>query len=437
VIDWWHVPVCCEGLGVAEPASPDSGRRPRTVCGVTEIMSGATDVAWLVERSAELKGELLDFGHSKRFTRVLTDAVTARFGSVVVAEEEVFANFLDHFVLQHRLSDGRTILERFVRARGDLPRAERDLLLGWRDVLEGFFEVERLEGDVLVTVNLIDELTYRMRTNMGPAMFERFPPGSFLLARVVPILDEWLFTGSAAVLPAEREEWVCEFAAKTAMECPQLVFRNPQLLARAWQQQREDRAHFIQFFGSDLVVLPGAEWAERMHEYWHHCSAVAASRIQLDTAGLPAAQTMGVIYDEDEGMSFFVEFGMLREVFDDPALITQPRYRDVVRHYLDDDSISPLPLRRLAQAHPDHASQVFARLLGRPSFTWSRDGERLLRSTKADHFAQPPTPRFAPLGPRLAAAFRRIGGSPNQPAASQPAIPRAGAGADPGSVAPR
>jgi len=61
---------------------------------VTAIVSGATDMAWLVERSAEFKGELLDFGYSKRFARVLSDAVTARFGSVVVAEEEVFANFL-------------------------------------------------------------------------------------------------------------------------------------------------------------------------------------------------------------------------------------------------------------------------------------------------------------------------------------------------------
>jgi len=104
---------------------------------------------------------------------------------------------------------------------------------------------------------------------------------------------------------------------------------------------------------------------------------------------------------------------------------------------LNDDSISPLPFRRLAQAHPDHASQVFARLLGRPSFTWSRDGEKLLRSTKADYFAQPPNPRFAPLGPRLAAAFRRTGDSPTWPETAQPVIPRTGAAAGPASVHPR
>jgi hypothetical protein len=394
------------------------------VCGVAEIASGTTDMAQLVERSAELKGELLDYSHGKRFEREFLDALTARFGPVVVAEEGELTNFVDRFVLLHRLSDGRTVLERFIRARGDLPRADRDLLLGWRDVLEGFFEVERLDGEVLVTVNLIDDLTYRMRTNMDPDSFERFPPGSFLAARVVPIRGEWLLSGAVAKFSPEEAERVFEVAANAAMENPKLVFRNPERLAQAWQQQRDDRRHFIEFFGSDLLVFPGAEWADRMNEYWRRSSADAASQLRMDAASLPPAQTVGVIYDEVEGLNFFAEFGLLQQVFEDPALITQPRYRDVVRHYLKDGSFSPLPLRRLAQDHPDHAGKVFAHLLGRPSFTWPRDGERLLRSTKADYFTQPPTPRFAPLSPRLAAAFRRRSDiSPTQPAASLPVTP--------------
>jgi hypothetical protein len=100
--------------------------------------------------------------------------------------------------------------------------------------------------------------------------------------------------------------------------------------------------------------------------------------------------------------------------------IEQPRYRDVVRHYLNDGAVSPLPFRRLAQAHPDRTDQVFARLLGRPSFTWSRDGEKLLRSTKAAYFAQPATPQFVPLSPRLAAAYRRrTDSSPTRPTTFQ------------------
>src|SRR5262249_33084502 len=273
-------------LGAPGATSPGNGRGPRTVCGVTEIMSGATEMARLVERSAQLKDELLDFSQGKRFDRALSDALTAKFGSVVVAAEEELINFFDNFVLQHRLSDGRTVLERFVRARGDLPRADRELLLGWRGVLEAFFEVERLDGEVLVAVNLIDELTYRIRTNMDPAIFERFPPGSFLGARVVPILDEWLLSGSQAAFSAEQAERLYEIAAETAMEHPHLVFRNPQRLELAWEQQREVRARFIDFFGADLVVFPGAEWGDRVNACRLHRSDGATSPPRMNAASL-------------------------------------------------------------------------------------------------------------------------------------------------------
>ena len=364
------------------------------------------EIDGLVRRSADLKGELLAFSRGRRFDRALSQALTDRFGRVVVAEEAELINFFDHFILQHRMSDGRTVVERFVRARGDLPRAERDMLLRWRDVVEGIFEVERIDGDVLVAVNLIDDLTYRIRTNMRPALFERTPPGHFLIARVVPILDDWLLSGSLATFPAEDADRLCGVAAKTALEHPHLVFRNPRRLELAWQQQRDDRARFIEFFGSDLIVFPGAEWATRMSEYWQHISGGAATSPQINGDRLSWAQTVGMIYDEVEGLTYLAEFGLFQRAFENPALITQRRYREVLQTYLDDDSVSPLPFRRLAQADPDRASQVFARLLGKPSFTWADDGEKLLRSVKATYFTQPATPRVTPLSDRLAATFQ-------------------------------
>ena len=86
-------------------------------------------------------------------------------------DEEQFINFLDWFVLQHRLPDGQTVVERFVAARPDLSDEERAMLLGWRDAVEGIFEVQRRDGEALLTVNLVDELPYRVRSNMGPAVF--------------------------------------------------------------------------------------------------------------------------------------------------------------------------------------------------------------------------------------------------------------------------
>jgi hypothetical protein len=54
---------------------------------------------------------------------------------------------LDYFLLQHELRSGKTVVGRFVASRPDLPEHERELLLGWRDVVEGIFEVHGRDGD--------------------------------------------------------------------------------------------------------------------------------------------------------------------------------------------------------------------------------------------------------------------------------------------------
>jgi len=82
---------------------------------------------------------------------------------------------------------------------------------------------------------------------------------------------------------------------------------------------------------------------------------------------LAEADTIGLIYDELDGLNFYNDYGMLRELFADPALAADKRYSDVLRGYLESDSIGPLPIRRLAVAHPETADAVFRKVLRKPS----------------------------------------------------------------------
>ena len=54
---------------------------------------------------------------------------------------------------------------------------------------------------------------------------------------------------------------------------------------------------------------------------------------------------------------------MLRDLFADPALAADKRYADVLRGYLRAETIGPLPLRRLAAAHPQTVDAVFPKTL--------------------------------------------------------------------------
>jgi hypothetical protein len=214
----------------------------------------------LVARSGELKRELVEFAQHPRFGNELQRAFDACLGGLDWVDDEQACNALDYFVFQHRLRDGRTVVESFTLTRSDLDEPERAMLLGWRDVVEGLFEVRRRDGDALILVNLVDELTYRVRSNVGTAAFRPMRPRSFLRTRLVPVGDDWLLSGISQVFPTRSRDALYRAAAELSLRCPAWVFRNPDKLARGWELQRRDRADFVEFFAPTWSSCRARSW---------------------------------------------------------------------------------------------------------------------------------------------------------------------------------
>jgi len=127
--------------------------------------------------------------------------------------------------------------------------------------------------------------------------------------------------------------------------------------------------------------------------------------VDVPALKLPAeiadAGTIGVIYDEIDGLNFYNEYGMLRDLFADPALASDKRYADVLRGYLRAETIGPLPLRRAAAAYPQTVDAVFRKILRQPHFTWAEHGEALLRRRKPWYYEHEPLPNSIVIGARL------------------------------------
>ena len=92
---------------------------------------------------------------------------------------------------------------------------------------------------------------------------------------------------------------------------------------------------------------------------------------------------------------------MLQDLFADPALAGDKRYADVLREYLRSETIAPLPLQRLAAAHPDTVDAVFRKILRKRDFTWAEHGEALMRRRKAWYYRREPRPGVSVIGARL------------------------------------
>jgi hypothetical protein len=68
------------------------------------------------------------------------------------------------------LPNGKTVLDQFLGSLPDLTAADREMLRGWRDPVEGIFEIRRKNGDSLLLLNLLDDLEYRVYSNIGPPL---------------------------------------------------------------------------------------------------------------------------------------------------------------------------------------------------------------------------------------------------------------------------
>ena len=123
------------------------------------------------------------------------------------------------------------------------------------------------------------------------------------------------------------------------------------------------------------------------------------------------AETVGVIYDEQDGFWFLPDYGLLAETFASPELAREKHHRGIVQQYVEDPDLPPLPLRRLAAHDPERATTVIRTVERRPDFEWQRDGEALLRRHKPSFYDRPPIPEVTPLSEPLIAAQARLAAS--------------------------
>ncbi|MFE9363652.1 hypothetical protein ACFYNN_12710 [Streptomyces sp. NPDC006978] len=312
------------------------------------------------------------------------------------------------------------MVDRFVAGRKDLSAADREMLLGWRDPVEGIFEVRRKDGDAVVLLNLVDDLEYRTYSNVGRSAFRGVPKGGFLHTCLVPLHSAdgaWLVSGAMSSYSRSSATDIAQAALELATNRPELVFRNPQKIEQGWQRMQEDRAAFVDFCGCDELVLPPAEVEVLFEAYYRHRQEAAvtaqpgrARRRRLPGLDLPFfelpseladSDTVGVIYEQVDGLNFYADYGMLRDLFADPARTGRRRHQELLRTYLREESIAPLPIRRLAAAHPETADDVFRKLLRKPGFTWSEHGEALLRRRKPWYYENEPRPGVSVIGDRL------------------------------------
>jgi len=88
---------------------------------------------------------------------------------------------------------------------------------------------------------------------------------------------------------------------------------------------------------------------------------------------------MTLIFDEEDGLGFYVDDALARQAFADPRLLCAQPYRGVISGCLRAAGVSPVP---------HSVDRVFRTSLNKPKACW--DHEALLRRLqKPDSYAEP------------------------------------------------
>lgn len=67
------------------------------------------------------------------------------------------------------------MLDQFLARRPDLSAADREMLRGWSEPVEGVFETVSKDCEGTVLLNLLDDMEYRAYPNMGRQFSARCP----------------------------------------------------------------------------------------------------------------------------------------------------------------------------------------------------------------------------------------------------------------------
>ena len=196
------------------------------------------------------------------------------------------------------------------------------------------------------------------------------------------------------------------------MQHPAMAFKdNEEKLQKSYESARRQYEDFVHHFGSDEVFGSGKEILHKYQGLFDYlvfekkdpksgqAVALAFERktgkpYQPLTVKLPepvlTSQDAGMLCDPVEGISFLIDYRHFVDVFQYPdRYLGKVETEELVMGYLESNTISDIPFRRVAKKFPRNFSLVMAYYLDQEGFSSSQIDD-LMMEFKPDSFHKLP-----------------------------------------------
>lgn len=290
---------------------------------------------------------------------------------------------LDWFLFDWVDGNGESVIDHFMDSRQDLSLTEQEILLDWKDSLNGVFEICLAENDSIALCDIeTGDAFVVVAKDLGSG--SQLKQGKFVATRLLPLGDRFIMSGPRHVID-DREAAREALAISRSLE----TLKSPESLEQA---QKELCSAFSELFGCAELALPTAllhSTLDRLFRYVfferreHRIDSALAQKfypafgrvfrgfdVQPEVEAPAYAGEVTILCDEFDGLVLLPNYNRFRSIFEarDPDGEV-PGWRDLLWKYIRDPEIPMVAFERIAEERPDELEGVLRTVLEDDSFS--------------------------------------------------------------------
>lgn len=370
-----------------------------------------------LERSIQLRNDFFQFAQNKELYKEIKKEAER--------EEipEINDRFIEWFLFEKIFSDGKTSLDLFLEK--DFTEEEKELISSWKKFVFSIFKLKKEENENYILLNIINNHKYSVHKQ---GLNKVIKIGDYFITRLLPFNKEYLFSNILNKIDPRSNDQIYNIAAQFELDYPHAAFfENDNKMQVSYRIQALEYEDFVDFFGSDEIIVEGHEIPRKLHEFYHYRyfqkkeknSGKTIAKIFREKYGtypdLPLIELpdrilelweVGIVYDRMEGLNFFPWYGIFKEIFRNKNFQEFPGYKKCVMEYLKSETISTLPFIKVLKLYPENFAEVFKDVLNRKTFKIPDDFEKVMEKYKKSVMIKAMGPTVIPMPERTKALLR-------------------------------
>jgi len=333
------------------------------------------------ERAEHFKNELVKFATEGPLKDEYDLQRKLFFEGANPEDEHEAESVLDWFLFDWLDENSDSVIDYYLDAHADIPEPDGEMLLDWLDSINSVFEVRSI-GKFSLQLNELDSGDpYNVKTSAERAPFKR---GQFLIARLLPLGDDLIFSGLQFVMP-DRESALAWLEMRRAFD----AFDSPEAVEKA---RREQCTAFCDLFGCDELTVPSGKLNATLERFQRYLlteridpatGMTPAQRFekelgqQLTVPDLPplpgpvaGAGEVTILCDDFDGIVLLPDFTRFKLVFetDEPERQVAD-WKELVWTYIKNPDIPIVAFERVAEQSPLRVEKVLRTLIGDKDFS--------------------------------------------------------------------